>query len=198
MSTPIFPTTLPGIEWGLKRTPLWSTLVQTASSGYTVRIGEYPFPYYRWETSISILDASSAVHSFQDFFGFINSLMGRTLPFLYLDDYDYTVTGQAIATGDGATTAFQLQRTFGGSTEPVFAPKGTVTMKVNGSTTAATVDANTGIVTFGSAPAAASLITADFQYYWRCFLDKDDGIEYNSFDFQGLEVKDIAFTSCRA
>lgn len=198
MSTAIFPVTLPGIEWDIKRAPLWSTLVQQAASGYTVRIGEYPFPQYRWTLSIAILDASAAIHSFQDFFGFLNGLLGRTLPFLFKDDYDYTVTGQAIGTGDGVTTVFQMSRTLGGFNEPVFAPKsGTVTVKVAGVTTAATINYDTGQITFGSAPAGSAAITADFEYYWRCYLDKDDN-EFNSFDYQGLEMRELSFTSCRA
>lgn len=46
MSQPIFPVLI-GEEWGIVRKQLWSTIVQEAASGFTVRIGVYPFPRYQ-------------------------------------------------------------------------------------------------------------------------------------------------------
>ena len=202
MSQPIFPTLI-GEEWGITRKPIWSTSVQEAASGYTVRIGLYPFPRYQWTLSFSILDTTSTdepglAADFQNLFGFLNSLFGRTLAFLYRDEYDNAVTNQAIGVGDGTTTTFQLQRTFGGFTEPVFAPNAITTVTLNGTpTTAYTLDATSGIVTFTSAPGAGVAIAASFSYYWRCFLDDDEGQEFGYFDLNGVEMKKLTFTSCR-
>jgi len=203
MSQPIFPVLI-GEEWGIVRKQLWSTIVQEAASGYTVRIGVYPFPRYQWTLSFSMLDASATdepglAADFQTLFGFLNSLFGRTLPFLYKDEYDSHVSAQPIATGDGATVAFQLQRTFGGSTDPVFAPIAAgLVVTVAGTPTSVTVDVTSGVITFGSAPASGAAIAATFSYYWRCFLDDDEGQEFGYFDFNGVEMKKLTFTSCRA
>lgn len=136
---------------------------------------------------------------FQTLFGFLNSLFGRTLPFLYKDEYDNYVANQAIATGDGVTTTFQLQRTLGGSTDPVFAPIAAgLVVTVAGTPTSVTVTILSGIITFASAPASGAAIAATFSYYWRCFLDDDEGQEFGYFDQNGVEMKKLMFTSCRA
>jgi len=204
LSQPIFPTFI-GEEWGITRKQLWSTIVQEAASGYTVRIGVYPFARYQWTLSFSILDASSTDETglaadFQNLFGFLNDLYGRTLAFLYTDEYDNTVTNQPIATGDGTTTVFQLQRSLGGSIDPVFAPiaSGMVVTLAGTPTSAYTLDITSGLITFSSAPGASVAIAASFSYYWRCFLDDDEGQEFGYFDKNGVEMKKLSFTSCRA
>lgn len=204
MSQPIFPTLI-GEEWGITRKQIWSTIVQEAASGYTVRIGVYPFPRYCWTLSFSILDATSTdqpglAADFQTLFGFLNSLFGRTLPFLYTDEYDHTVTNQSIAVGDGTTVAFQLQRSLGGSVDPVFAPIAAgMVVTLNGTPTSSyTLDITQGIITFATAPGGAVAIAASFSYYWRCYLDDDEGQEFGYFDRNGVEMKKLSFTSCRA
>jgi hypothetical protein len=204
MSQPIFPVLI-GEEWGITRKQLWSTIVQEAASGYTVRIGVYPFPRYQFTLSFSILDATSTdepglAADFETLFGFLNSLYGRTLPFLYKDEYDNAVTAQSIATGDGATVAFQLYRSFGGSLDPVFAPiaAGMIVTLAGTPTVAYTLDITQGVITFSAAPGLGVAIAASFSYYWRCFLDEDDGQEFGYFDKNGVEMKKLTFTSCRA
>ena len=51
--------------------------------------------------------------------GFFLQLQGQFGTFLYTDPDDNTVTGQAFATGDGATTSFTMMRSLGGFLEPV-------------------------------------------------------------------------------
>ena len=70
-------------------------------------------------------------------------------------------TSQAIGTGDGSTTTFSMANT------PVI--PGSQTVKVAGTTqtpgTGYSVNFDTGLVTFVSAPASSSAITADYTYY---------------------------------
>ena len=51
--------------------------------------------------------------------GFFLQLQGQFGTFLYTDPDDNAVTGQAFATGDGATTSFTMMRSLGGFLEPV-------------------------------------------------------------------------------
>jgi uncharacterized protein (TIGR02217 family) len=204
VANPIFPSLI-GLEWGMTRKQLWSTIVQEAASGYPVRIGVYPFARYQWTLSFSMLDATSTDETglaadFVTLFGFLNSLYGRTLAFLYKDEYDNAVTNQPIATGDGTTTIFQLQRSLGGSIDPVFAPiaSGMIVTLGGTPTVAYTVDITSGLITFASAPGGGVAIAASFSYYWRCFLDDDEGQEFGYFDKNGVEMKKLSFTSSRA
>ena len=70
-------------------------------------------------------------------------------------------TSQSIGTGDGSTTTFSMANT------PLI--PGSQTVKVAGTTqtygTAYSVNFDTGLVTFVSAPANAAAITADYTYY---------------------------------
>ena len=70
-------------------------------------------------------------------------------------------TSQAIGTGDGSTTTFSMANT------PLI--PGSQTVKVAGTTqtygTGYSVNFDTGLVTFVSAPASSSAITADYTYY---------------------------------
>jgi uncharacterized protein (TIGR02217 family) len=105
---------------------------------------------------------------------FFRAVQGRKHSFLYYDWVDHTSTmaeltearrapdpsfdDQTIATGDGTTVAFQLNKTYetpGGtltSVRPIYKPKdGTVMLGVDGAEVDNwTVDLTTGIVTFNS------------------------------------------------
>ena len=86
---------------------------------------------------------------------------------------------QIIGTGDGATTVFQLAKTYSSQTQNqvrnITRPQpGTVIMAVNGTlNTNWTVDDTTGLVTFGTAPANAAVITAGFWFYVPVRFDTD-------------------------
>ena len=121
MSTQVFPS-LPGLTFPVTRTPLWSTQVQESTSGKELRLAYYTYPRYRWQVKISVLRSDSTNHELQTLLGFFNARQGQFDTFLYTDADDNTVTTQAIATGDGTTSAFQLVRTLGSFTEPVLAP----------------------------------------------------------------------------
>ena len=89
-------------------------------------------------------------------------------------------TDQAIGTGDGATTAFQLAKRYasGGQTwvrtitKPV---AGTVRVAFDGAEQLGgwTVDTTTGVVTFDTAPTAGVAITAGFEFDVPVRFDTD-------------------------
>ncbi len=127
-----------------------------------------------------------------------NSQFGGLVSFGYRDQYDNQVTNQPIGTGDGTTTAFQLQRTYGGFTEPVgiVDTRGSATYgpytrpaaltpvaKVGGSPASATFNNDTGVVTYASAPGAATALTATFSYGFRCRFE-DDSLDFETLVYQ--------------
>ena len=108
---------------------------------------------------------------FQDFADFSSAAPGAAI----------TALDQPIGTGDGATTVFQLSKTYGsGGTayvRPIAKPvTGTVQIAVAGvalAPSAFSVDAATGLVTLTSAPAAGQAITAGFQFDVPVRFDAD-------------------------
>ena len=104
---------------------------------------------------------------------------------------------QAIGTGDGATTAFQLMKTYISGpaswvrkiAKPV---DGTVRVAVAGveQTSGIIIDATTGLVTFASAPAAGAAITAGYEFDTPVRFDTD-ALSINLASFAAGEIPSI-------
>lgn len=195
MSESVFPT-LAGLGFGSRRA-LHSTNVQTAASGREVRIAMWTYPKYEWDLPFNYLKTDTGIAQFQTLIGFFNLMHGDLTAFLYADQYDYTVTAQAIGTGNATKTAFTLVKTFGGFTEPVQAVKvDTVTPLVyldgvlKTVTTDYTINATTGVLTFVTAPGNGVVVTATFEYYYRVRF-KERMSEYQEFITNVYENKKV-------
>jgi hypothetical protein len=191
---PVFPT-LPGITYPVKRSPNWSSVKNDMLGGKRVRVSNYSYPTYSYELPFSFLRSDSINAEWQTFVGFINSLNGGVNLFGYTDPDDNTVSGQGFGAGDGTTTGpFQLVRSLGGFTEPVFLINGTPTISVAGTPTSAfTIDAY-GRVTFTSAPANNAALTWSGSYYWPCRLD-EEVTDMSKFLATIWEAKSLKFSS---
>jgi len=128
MTYPQFPT-LSAAAFPNKRQPRVSSLRQKAISGRETFQPLWATPLYDYTIDVTALDASGnarggiAGGEYQTLLGFWNQTM--TAPggvFAYVDPADNAVAAQALGTGDGATTSFQLVRTLGGFDDPVLDP----------------------------------------------------------------------------
>jgi hypothetical protein len=124
MTTPPSLPTLAGLSWSRHKKPGFSTRVAPHVSGREVRIALMSYPLYEFEAVYKGL-ASNATFaglgstSLQSLMGFFLQLQGQFGTFLYVDPDDYTVTGQAFATGTGSVSSFTMMRSLGGFLEPV-------------------------------------------------------------------------------
>ncbi len=124
--------------------------------------------------------------------------------FLFYDWSDHTGTMEYLGVGDGVRTQFQLAKhyiTDRVATRPIFRPvDGTVTI-TNGTTpyvegTDYTLDYETGIVTFATAPPAMTEIYASFEFYVLARFAMDgmaaslDGIVADWTSIQIVEVRE--------
>ena len=209
MSTQVFPI-LTGKAWDVVRTPIWETIVQENVSGKEVRLANFTYPRYQWDLTYSALRQGSVnganYTEFAQVMAFYNARQGSFDSFLYTDDDDQTVTGQAIGVGDGVTTQFQMVRSLPGGAfvEPVLAPNTVTAIKLNGTPqtlgTAVNVASwgqpNPGVATFVTPPASGVVITADFTYYWPVrFLD--DQLQFTKFISNMYAVKKLSFKSVK-
>jgi uncharacterized protein (TIGR02217 family) len=122
-----------------------------------------------------------AIEEVQALVAFFEAQRGRLNGFRFQDFADFssappgtgvTALDQAIGTGDGATTVFQLAKTYGAGggayVRPINKPvAGAVLIAVAGSALASSafsVDTTTGLVTLAAAPAAGQAVTAGFQF----------------------------------
>jgi len=204
MSTQTLPS-LAGLGFDVIRTPVWDTVVQMAISGKETRLANQTYPRWRWDLKYNILRADSTNHELQDLVGFFNARQGQFDTFLYTDQDDNTVTGQALGTGDGATLTFQLVRTFGGFVEPVLAPHTVSAVYVDGSSISGSFwsvsnwgTTTPGLLTFagGHAPTSGKAVTADFTYYWPVRMTSDS-VPFNMFLTQYYAAQKFGFISVK-
>ncbi len=145
-----------------------------------------------WANSRRRYDAAYGIRRADDLaavVAFFEARIGRLYGFRWKDWADYksclpsqtpAATDQTIGAGDGATTAFQLMKSYVSGaqtwtrtiTKPV---AGTVLVTIDGveATSGWSVDTTTGLVTFTTAPAAGAAITAGFEFDVPVRFDTD-------------------------
>ncbi len=145
-----------------------------------------------WANSRRRYDAAYGIRRADDLaavVAFFEARNGRLYGFRWKDWADFksclpsgtpSATDQAIGTGDGATTTFQLVKSYVSGpqtwtraiTKPV---SGTVRIAIDGVDQASgwSVDTTTGIVSFTTAPATGATITAGFEFDVPVRFDTD-------------------------
>src|SRR5215469_3445677 len=202
MSVAGFPS-LAGLGWSVSRTELWKTRTQEAISGKETRIADWSYPRHQWTLTFDFLrqgNLSGTVYAeFAALAGFFNLRQGSFDSFLYADPDDSAVIGQAVGTGDGATTSFQLVRGFGGFVEPILAPSLVSRIALNGVTQATssyTVNgwgtAAPGSLVLNAAPGAGVAIVADFSFYFPCRFTADQ-LDFEKFMAALYQLKKVEF-----
>jgi uncharacterized protein (TIGR02217 family) len=164
------------------------TDIVTLGSGREERNSRWAHSRRRYDAGYGVktLDALRAV------LAFFEERRGRLYGFRWRDRLDccsapqgsaVSVVDQTIGTGDGATVAFQLAKTYGAAHAPYVRPiakpvDGSVRIAVNGVETEAahfSCDSATGVVTFAPAhvPPAGAVVTAGFHFDVPVRFDTD-------------------------
>ena len=194
-SLQVFPSLsiLPGRSFPIPRTQRWNTPSADALSGKRIRYPNWTYPQYAYEVPFNVLRSNLGFTEWQQLEGFFASVLGNGLLWAYDDPNDDTVANQLFGTGDGTTTAFQLVRSLGGQTMPVYIINGTPSFTVGGVTTAGTVSPY-GVVTFASPPAAGAVLEWSGMYYMPCRFD-DEMVEFVNFMSGVFSVKSMKFST---
>ncbi len=203
----VFPA-LPGLAWSVTKSPTFQTRIQRAASGRELRALDYPYPLWQFTLVFDLLrdNPLTGYDELRTLMGFFMLCRGAFGTFLFRDPSDDRVAGQQIGVGNASTTVFQLQRAMGktlpggGFQEPIVAPNVVSAVYLNGITqnpASYSVDPNTGLITFETAPGGGMIITADFSYYFRCRF-VDDSYAFENFMFQLWQLKKLTFISVRS
>lgn len=169
-----FPT---DIAYGSAGGPEYSTDVVITQSGYEQRNAN-------WSQARAVYNVAHGVKTqaqLNTLIAFFRARKGRADGFRFKDWTDFQATAQAIGTGNGTATAFQLVKTYtsGSMTETRTITKpvaGSVNMYLNGvlqSGSNYNVNTVTGQVTFNTAPGNGVSVTADFQFDVPVRFDTD-------------------------
>jgi uncharacterized protein (TIGR02217 family) len=161
-----------------------------------------------WANSRRRYNAGYGVRSLDELHGaiaFFEARLGRLYGFRFKDWTDYkscapgasvTPLDQAMGTGDGHATAFQLVKTYASGPaswqraikKPV---SGTVRVAIAGSeTTSFSLDTTSGMVTFAQAPAIGAALTAGFEFDTPVRFDSD-ALSVNLANFRAGDIANI-------
>jgi uncharacterized protein (TIGR02217 family) len=215
MSDPIFPD-LAGLAWTVTKTPNFSTRTQRGTSGRELRLIDQPLAIWDFSLNYDFLRDQNDTRAgagigpgvghneLRTLMGFYLSRQGSFATFLFDDPTDNTVVGLGDATGvmgpgDGVSVSTSLLRQLlpgaGQYTEPVAATNTVTAVYVNGVDPGGwTVDADTAVVTFGSAPPAGATLSWDGTFYFRCRFALDQA-EFSNFLYQLWSLKQLKFSS---
>jgi uncharacterized protein (TIGR02217 family) len=171
--------------------------------------------WVNWANSRRHYDASHGIKPYsqlENVLAFFEERRGRLYGFRWRDWLDYrsstaaapiAATDQSLGTGDGATTVFQLKKTYGSLHAPwariINKPvAGSVAVALGGVPQAAgwSVDATTGLLTFGVAPAIGVAVTAGFEFDVPARFDTDQ-IEVDLDHFQIGSIQSIPVVEVR-
>ncbi|HLY78216.1 MAG TPA: DUF2460 domain-containing protein, partial [Caulobacteraceae bacterium] len=137
---PVLPY-LPGQAIAVTKAPKWSTQVVRTASGRERRTAYWPFPLWQFELQYEVVRHRPTQAELFALWEFFNVMKGQYAPFLFVDPTDCQIPtsvlldsagsplldssgglmldgsggslGYGFATGDGATTSFQLTRQIG-------------------------------------------------------------------------------------
>jgi uncharacterized protein (TIGR02217 family) len=194
--SPRFPQ---AIAMGATGGPEFSTTVIVSGGGKEQRISRWLYPKQRWDAGPGVRTNAQ----YLELRAFFMAARGRANGFRFKDASDFTAThADGVVVGLTSTT-FQLFKRYvsGAQTldrkiaKPV---AGTVEIRVSNVVTAHTLDATTGIVTIGTAPAAANVTWSgefdvpmrfDFDHFQASTIARgEDGLMYRFGSFPMLEV----------
>lgn len=158
--------------------PSWRTDIFESNDATEVRNQVWEKVRHTYDVSYGIRDkeAMDIVRAF--FF----DVRGRAFGFRFKDWGDYSLSGEAIGTGDGTNRVFKITKSYGTNNpyvRRIFKPvAGTVVVYVDNIVVADSVyavDTTTGIITFtpGNAPANTKVVTVDCEFDVPVRFDTD-------------------------
>lgn len=166
---------IPGCEgFGFTGGPEFSTTISATSGGVESRNADWAVCRHKYSAPFAgITDAD--YRSIKEVFVICR---GRSDSFLYLDPGDHSANVETIGTGDGSTKEYQLVKTASVAgtstvyTRKITKPKSAI-VSVDGVAKSPTVDMQTGLVTFSTAPGSGKTITWTGEFYVQVRFDND-------------------------
>ncbi len=218
MALPIYPdrSVLPGLGYSVKWSPVFFNMpTQTTASGADIDLALAQYPLHDFELTYEFLHdwshrSLAESREFRTLMGFHLMLGGTAGRFLFKNDDDCSVTQQYIGTGDGVTSTFVLQRTFGAGgysgTEPVGFVDLTQPFNVYLNTSADAlgtgeyyVDTSSPVdqlLVFSTPPSLGQKVAVDMSYLYYCKLGANS-LTFEKFMDRLWLLNKIQLHSCR-
>ena len=209
---PLVYPTLPGLGYSVLWKPKFFNMpTQTTSSGADLDLGLAAAPLHDFELTYELLRDTFSIGTseFKTMLGFFGAMSGNLGRFLFKNPDDNSVTQQFIATTDGTTHLWTLNRTFGVGdyswTEPVgyvdlTAPFNVYfggVLQAPSSYSVNVTEPGLQQIQFTSTPTAGHIITVDMSYFYYCKLSADT-LSFEKFMNKLWLLKKVTVHSCRA
>lgn len=193
MSDAYYPT-LPGLAYGVKKTPQWSTVVQRSTGGYELRYAAYQRPLYKFTLTYEFLRSDPVSQELQTLLGFFLARQGRYDSFRFLDP-TVSNTNVPIGVGDGVTSVFPLGRRLGEYYEPFANYENAMTVAVNGGLVGV-LSAPNSTVQLDRVPPAGAAVTWSGIAYRRVRFDTD-AADFNQFASDLWDLQQVVLQEVR-
>lgn len=194
----VFPL-LPGLAWNVKKTPMWSTKVQTSANGKEKRAAMWSYPIWKFELGFEFLrdDPARNDTELKTIAGFFNKMQGKFKPFWFKDPNDHWLENQQIGIGNGTGKTFNVVRPFGEFVEPVGAVDPAAKFYINGALQGvAAYSVGERHVTFDNAPSSGLPITVTGDFFFKVRFEQDQA-EFNLFMYNLYELKKVELVSLK-
>lgn len=123
MTIQTFPTLRNNMSYPVTRTSMVDTTRVAAWSGRRSAIPHWSYPIYKFNINFQYLANSTTYTDWPTLQGFWNTVMTSPGQYFFFNfREDNTATANLFGTGNASTTTFQLARTLGSFTEPVYGP----------------------------------------------------------------------------
>lgn len=196
------------ISFGSTGGPERKTDIVELASGFEERNSPWANSRHRYNIAYGIRSMNQ-IHQVKAFF---EARHGQLHGFRYKDWADYksvepddsiSATDQIIGTGDGDATQFQLRKGYTSGSQTYYRPikkpvSGTTVVSVNGTPLVSgwSVNVNTGIITFSSAPASGAVIRAGFEFDVPVRFNTDY-LSINLSEWRSGQISDIPVVEIR-
>lgn len=176
---------------------MWNTMRKLTPSGRSYRGTFQTSPRWRYKLTYEFLRDTAATPELKALASFYNLMSGGYDTFLFTDPDDNAAAAQTFGVGDGTTKSFQLVRTMGSYTEPIYDLNGAPSIYIGGALQSSGYTiSSTGVVTFTAAPAGSAALTWTGAYYWRCAFD-DDSLTLRKFMQQLWDAQTVQFSTVK-
>ena len=168
---------VPTLGWSVRYSPIFSTSSAPHVSGRESRAAKFVSGLWEIELNYDVLRMTSLNTELQQIIGFFETCGGEGASFYFEPPTLSPMTGQALGTGDGATTALPFSVSIGGyalvpaSVGPVTAVYLDGVVQSGGFTVDTTALAPS--LTFATAPGPGVAVAADFHWSLLCRFDDD-------------------------
>lgn len=169
----VFLPSLAGLSWDVIWTPGFNTSVQRSVNLSEARTAWSATPVWDVTFTYDLLRDDTAHNELKQLVGFFCARQGSFDSWLYQNPYDFNASNQAIGTGDGTSTTFNLRRTIGEFSDRVSNWANAVVYANGVAQNAVTISTANGQVVFNSPPASGAVLTWTGSYYYRCRFEQD-------------------------